>query len=258
MGPDDYDTSLPPPSYEEAVSTPVHTGTTTTNTAVRPAMPPPQPPPPPRPSHSSPASQSPAQSQLNDLYTANSKLPFRYPKGFFCNKCSNTGYRKRGKYCHNCWDQFYLKKHAYNPNPGLAFRYPRGFYCERCNNTGTKVSSGRTCQDCYERFAPRNNYSMMSTSGSGLLGLLDPFARTTTTFAVPAPAGAYGAPQAYGPPGGYMSGPPPPPLRVLPGDPRLGGVLCGRCRGSGLVHFFLDEEMCPVCGGMGRILNVRQ
>ncbi|KAG7193178.1 uncharacterized protein KQ657_000935 [Scheffersomyces spartinae] len=53
-------------------------------------------------------------------------------------------------------------------------------------------------------------------------------------------------------PYGAVSGPP---IKVRPGDPRLGGVLCGRCRGSGIVHFLLDEEMCPVCSGLGRIVN---
>lgn len=46
-----------------------------------------------------------------------------------------------------------------------------------------------------------------------------------------------------------------PPLVVKPGDPRLGGILCGECRGSGRVSFFLDEDLCPLCRGLGRIIR---
>ena len=47
------------------------------------------------------------------------------------------------------------------------------------------------------------------------------------------------------------------PLVVKPGDPRLGGVLCGECRGTGRVSFLLDEDLCPLCNGLGRIITRR-
>lgn len=56
-------------------------------------------------------------------------------------------------------------------------------------------------------------------------------------------------------PGGFPGGPPGAPMQVQPGDPRIGGILCGRCRGSGRVMVFLDEELCPVCLGLGRIIH---
>ncbi|GAA6042298.1 hypothetical protein JCM8097_000625 [Rhodosporidiobolus ruineniae] len=42
---------------------------------------------------------------------------------------------------------------------------------------------------------------------------------------------------------------------VRPGDPRMGGVLCRRCGGDGLVPGFLliDEVTCEVCRGAGRV-----
>ncbi|KAH3899417.1 uncharacterized protein SCDLUD_004860 [Saccharomycodes ludwigii] len=47
--------------------------------------------------------------------------------------------------------------------------------------------------------------------------------------------------------------PPPQPLTVLPGDPRLGGQLCPKCGGTGRVSHFLDFKLCKRCKGIGRI-----
>lgn len=78
----------------------------------------------------------------------------------------------------------------------------------------------------------------------------------TNTYvgAAPRPMFPGNAPQ-FGFGGPVQYGAAPAPLRVRPGDPRIGGVLCGRCRGSGLVRDFLDEETCHVCRGLGRIIH---
>ncbi|WFD30174.1 hypothetical protein MSPP1_001191 [Malassezia sp. CBS 17886] len=53
----------------------------------------------------------------------------------------------------------------------------------------------------------------------------------------------------YGAPGGSVV--------VHPGDPRIGGVLCPRCRGTGnsdsLLSLFLGDDECGTCGGSGRV-----
>lgn len=174
----------------------------------------------------------------SSLYSNNQSLPFKYPRGYLCKKCKNTGFKeKTGKPCMDCWKKF-LGPEPYNPNPQLPFRYPRRYLCEKCLNTGSKLKNGKPCQDCYTYLAPRNNVSM--------------------TYAVPAlpfSSGPVLASPAYGPQYGPQYGPGPNRVQVAPGDPRLGGYLCGRCRGSGLVTFLLDQELCPVCGGLGRILN---
>jgi hypothetical protein len=42
---------------------------------------------------------------------------------------------------------------------------------------------------------------------------------------------------------------------VEPGDPRIGGRLCWKCGGDGLVTVFIfDQERCRVCGGLGRVI----
>jgi hypothetical protein len=40
---------------------------------------------------------------------------------------------------------------------------------------------------------------------------------------------------------------------VRPGDPRIGGTMCYKCLGSGVVQFFIFEDVCVVCGGVGRV-----
>ena len=45
-------------------------------------------------------------------------------------------------------------------------------------------------------------------------------------------------------------------LVVQPGDPRIGGRICWRCDGQGMVSVFIfDREQCPVCHGIGRLLG---
>ncbi|GAA5861841.1 hypothetical protein JCM3774_001321 [Rhodotorula dairenensis] len=42
---------------------------------------------------------------------------------------------------------------------------------------------------------------------------------------------------------------------VRPGDPRIGGVLCRKCGGTGtqMGIFIFDEDTCDVCNGAGRV-----
>lgn len=105
--------------------------------------------------------------------------------------------------------------------PNTPFAYPPGYWCPKCHNTGIKLKNGLSCQDCYARFAGQ----------SARLQYL------------PAPSRF----------SNFMSGPAPPGRVVQPGDPSIGGVLCGRCRGRGLVHDFIFEDTCPTCRGIGRL-----
>lgn len=242
---EDSPPQVPPPSYNEAISE-SNTGVYSASSNTVPSLPPR---PSPNPSHTSrPGSTSynrpsvPSTTDPNqELYTANTQLPFRFPKGYFCKKCKNTGFKvKNGKMCKDCWGTFYLNRHAYNPNPELPFRYPTRYMCSACNNTGYKRKNGKSCKDCWEMFGPRNRHTNVVSQPS-LFGITD----TIFGFGGPGPSQAV----PVGPLG------PLPPIRVYPGDPRLGGILCGRCRGSGLVWNFLDEDLCPVCSGVGRVLN---
>lgn len=223
-----------PPSYDEAVHSSSSSNSNRPNHSLQPPAPParPQtnrPPPPPPPSH--PPTSSSSSSNAN-LYTNNLNLPFTYKRGYYCSKCKNSGYKKNGDICHKCWQTLYLNQNAYNPNQkNLPFTYPKGYYCSKCRNTGYKLKNGKSCQNCWESFGPRNSYSFVSTN-------YQPSYFGNTTF-VP------------------MGGGPPVPnaKRVAPGSPELGGILCGNCRGQGMVHFLFDTELCPVCGGLGRVFT---
>ncbi|EDO16502.1 hypothetical protein Kpol_513p18 [Vanderwaltozyma polyspora DSM 70294] len=126
------------------------------------------------------------------------------------------------------------------PANGLPWVYPSNYYCQKCGNTGYKFKNGRSCKTCWRRFAPSNNVNPTYTNASSKYGnssFYRPAYQTTQVSGYqPALAG-----QAR-------------PLMVRPGDPRLGGVVCGECRGSGRIRFFLDEDLCPLCGGIGRIV----
>lgn len=105
------------------------------------------------------------------------------------------------------------------PGPPMGrpqLHYPAGYHCYRCNNTGIKIGKGTTCKDCFDKFGVRSTAQYIP---SGM-----------------APV---------------FSGPP----RVVPpGDPSIGGWLCGRCRGKGIVHELkIFENTCPVCHGVGRV-----
>jgi hypothetical protein len=47
-------------------------------------------------------------------------------------------------------------------------------------------------------------------------------------------------------PNGYRALPPPGALVVPSGDPRLGGILCGNCKGTGSVTLLFLDSTCPV------------
>lgn len=171
---------------------------------------------------------------VDHAYNPNRDLPFQYPVRYLCDECDNTGYRK-GKACSDCWKRFHRRDQAYNPNPNLPFRYPPGYICRKCNNTGIKVKNGLSCQDCYASFGPRNTASYVPSSSYSESIFDSLFGSTTTTTTYYSTSG--------------------PPLQVAPGDPRMGGVLCGRCRGSGQISVFLDTDLCPLCHGTGRIFT---
>ncbi|KAL3233391.1 Proline-rich protein HUA1 [Nakaseomyces bracarensis] len=135
--------------------------------------------------------------------------------------------------------------------PDLPWTYPPRYYCEKCHNTGYKLKNGKSCKRCWRKFATPNAAAPMG--GQIMVNQAPP----QSTYYSGLPFGDYFHPFDR-PTGGYYA--PPAPvnnnaLYVRPGDPRLGGVLCGECRGSGRVRFFLDEDLCPLCNGVGRIIR---
>lgn len=128
------------------------------------------------------------------------------------------------------------------PVSNIPWVYPRGFHCPKCNNTGYKTKNGKSCKSCWRRFARQHNVTMSPTSyGGGYQSSpIYPQQQQMPYQQMP-----------YQP----MQMAPARPLYLKPGDSRIGGVLCGNCRGSGRIRFFLDEDICGVCNGLGRILS---
>ncbi|KAK0433059.1 uncharacterized protein EV420DRAFT_1570850 [Desarmillaria tabescens] len=156
--------------------------------------------------------------------------------------------------------------------------YPTGYHCDKCRNTGYKHNDpSHPCRKCWARYSKPFSGALMYTDFS-------PESRTTGNFQRPLPS--YHSPQSASssrppPPNpGYQPSyitphhgfrPPPPRPLITPmnglgraprgaivyptGDPRIGGRLCWRCEGSGLISFLFLEDNCPVCGGVGRIFN---
>ncbi|KAK0232904.1 hypothetical protein IW262DRAFT_1327509 [Armillaria fumosa] len=156
--------------------------------------------------------------------------------------------------------------------------YPTGYQCDKCRNTGYKHNDpSHPCRKCWARYSKPFTGALMYTDFS-------PESRTSGNFQRPLPS--YHSPQStsgFRPPppnSGYQPSyitphrgfrpPPPRPLItqlngfnqaprgsvVYPtGDPRIGGRLCWRCEGSGLISFLFLEDNCPVCGGIGRTFN---
>ncbi|KAK9476831.1 hypothetical protein V1514DRAFT_335551 [Lipomyces japonicus] len=116
-------------------------------------------------------------------------------------------------------------------------RYPAGFWCAKCHNTGYKLANRHPCRTCFQSF---------STGQSAAVHVLPP---------PPSPLSSHYAPYVSFPPGSTV---------VSPGDPALGGVPCGACKGKGVVDDFGlggflagvlgGTRTCPVCRGVGRLL----
>lgn len=119
--------------------------------------------------------------------------------------------------------------------PQVPWTYPPNYYCYKCNNTGIKTKNGLTCQDCYARFAHQNANVYQSYP------TFKPYAPSLFSF-------GSRTPQPPVPPGFAA------PLVLQPGDPRIGGTLCGRCRGRGLLSDILGDYTCTTCKGVGRLL----
>ncbi|KAI0923674.1 hypothetical protein AcW1_006566 [Taiwanofungus camphoratus] len=178
-----------------------------------------------------------------------------YPTGHECAKCHNTGYKNNDPShpCTRCWEKYS------RPFTGALAYTPWG-------SSSSSVSARNTLQRPLPNFTPPHvsgskhrttqSYSSPAAASSSL--------QTSSPHVIPIAGG--GVPMSpYLDPlqrPSFMQSPsniryvsqPPAGAAVLPaGDPRLGGRLCWRCGGSGIVTFLIfDESPCNVCNGIGR------
>lgn len=206
-----------------------------------------------------------------------------YPRYWtVCERCFNTGYKNAhaSSPCGRCWRKFgreyagalraaYERPGSSTDLTGVHLQRP----LEQVPNTApfpTYVSAAPPLrptsspavaapavfdEDRYHDAPPR--YDLASQTAPN-----EPLPQQAYVHPGPAPVSAWGAP----PPGPYRVGPtidwyharpPPGAVVVMPGDPRIGGVLCPQCGGSGsrsdLWSLFFSEAECERCSGTGRI-----
>lgn len=135
-----------------------------------------------------------------------------------------------------------------NPNPYLPWQYPDTVkQCRKCANTGFETKKGKPCKRCWKDYRRGVTPPLTQAELERLVKNPPPPKRINPNV-TQLPPGVAMLPPIMGP---GQNGP----TVVRPGDPRIGGVLCPRCNGKGMVHFFLDKETCSVCRGMGRVNN---
>ncbi|RXK41150.1 hypothetical protein M231_01553 [Tremella mesenterica] len=180
-----------------------------------------------------------------------------YPKGHWCDKCNNTGYKSAdpSNPCVNDWKKFgkpynSALRHSYTTSP-------------RPDSNPSTVSAIN-----FQRPLPAFHSPALYTN--------PPAPVPSSTPPIPSPYAHLPPPPSkfQPPPGPSMPPPPPPPqqqqqifvqrfpgpvppgaLVVQPGDPRIGGRLCRRCGGEGREYNFigLDSGRCWDCRGLGRL-----
>ncbi|GAA5857434.1 hypothetical protein JCM8547_009271 [Rhodosporidiobolus lusitaniae] len=136
--------------------------------------------------------------------------------------------------------------------------------CPKCSNTGYKPfdpysgyrgdDPSHPCRKCWQKHGrPFSGALALSCSSLSLSEVPANYQKPLRLLQTPAPR-----PQVTFATGGMGRMPlQPGAIVVRPGDPRMGGVLCRRCGGDGLVMGFLlfDEVTCDVCGGAGRVFH---
>ncbi|WFD19383.1 hypothetical protein MCAP1_001613 [Malassezia caprae] len=194
-----------------------------------------------------------------------------YPRYWtVCERCYNTGYKnaQASAPCGRCWRKFgreysgalraaYERPGSSTDLTGVHLQRP----LERVPNTApfsTYVSAPPAGpalpprpvfdEDRYSDAPPRYDVVSHTTPNQ-------PLPQQFYHSAGPPPAPG---PYRVGPTIDWYSGRPPPgAVAVMPGDPRIGGVLCPQCGGSGtcgdLFSLFLGDSECDRCSGAGRI-----
>lgn len=227
--------NLPPPSYNEAMNSPE----VNSNWQQQESQPlPPQGPPPQQQQQLRPPQHPSQQQSYSSLNSSISNHSYNRPSAPIPEKQSlrppaDTPVKLR-------------PATVVNPNPYLPWVYSDSVKtCKKCGNTGYKLKKEKPCSSCWKRYRP-NTRPPETKSELQRLVLNPPKPKPINPNVVSLPPGVrpmYQQPQSMG------AGP----MVVKPGDPRIGGVLCPRCNGRGLVHYFLDLDTCPVCRGMGRV-----
>jgi hypothetical protein len=182
-----------------------------------------------------------------------------YPNGHECHKCNNTGFKSfdPSHPCRKCWDRYgkpYTGALTYTPwsndtsrpsNSNTTFQRPLPSF--------TAPQHSRSHSQIHNRTVSNPTFCQAHTETQHR----SPFDRTHTQIQ---PHAHTQAPVSNMPLQIHVASPyslPPPGATIVqPGDHRIGGRICYKCGGSGVVPFFIfDETTCVTCGGVGRIFR---
>ncbi|WWC63326.1 uncharacterized protein I303_105926 [Kwoniella dejecticola CBS 10117] len=220
------------------------------------------------------------QAQEQDLSPTEAPTPGRpllwrgqllvYPKGFWCHKCNNTGYKANDPSNPHETD---WKKYGKPYNSALSTSYLHS----TAPGSNPSASSSANFQRPLPIFAQPRHPQLHQNQHQNPYGHLPPPPGSWNSY-----PGNTARPPPPPPPQHHMSmsmggvgGPPPMPgqqiyvqrgpgyippgaLVVPPGDPRIGGRPCYNCGGSGRENDFLfgfDVGRCYTCQGLGRVFR---
>ncbi|WWC90683.1 uncharacterized protein L201_005619 [Kwoniella dendrophila CBS 6074] len=182
-----------------------------------------------------------------------------YPRGFWCHKCNNTGYKAHDPSNPHEAD---WKKYGKPYNSALSTSYLHSTRPDANASTSFSANFQRPLPALHQPPQQHNQYGHLPPPPGAWNSYPGHHAHQQTPYRPPPPPqhhmmnGPYAAPgqQIFiqgGP--GYV---PPGALVVGPGDPRIGGRPCYKCGGSGRESDFLfgfDVGRCYTCQGVGRI-----
>ncbi|KAG9294610.1 hypothetical protein G9A89_008089 [Geosiphon pyriformis] len=153
----------------------------------------------------------------------NSQMPnsflatqLRYPSGYICSKCQNSGYKKPGKPCRKCWELF---------GPASTLQLYRGgghsnYYCSSVShNQHSRPHTRHPAQSVRPCYNNTDGISLQLYPGGSSTVLNN--SRNNV-------------------------------ILVKPGDASIGGLLCATCQGSGQSSSFFSTGICLRCRGVGR------
>ncbi|WVQ82301.1 hypothetical protein IAT38_004429 [Cryptococcus sp. DSM 104549] len=191
-----------------------------------------------------------------------------YPKGFWCHKCGNTGFKANDPSNPHDTD---WRKYGKPYTSVLAHSY-------KTSSTNHPANPSTNSSDNFQRPLPSFNspagpgpsshYQQQQQPNHNPYGNLPPPPggkwNTYPGQTAPPPPPMHHQPYMQQPMQGQQvfvqssRGPVPPGALVVgPGDPRIGGRLCWRCSGSGreLSFFGFDDGRCWECRGLGRLFR---
>lgn len=163
-----------------------------------------------------------------------------YPIGHECRKCYNRGYRP-------------ASRSTFENGPRALAPGDPNHPCKKCWSHYSRVYDASIARLDWTGVAETNFQRPIAEPSSMPPSTSSPFTRNNNLNRGPSNVAPL-QPQLTGGPVRWAQRTPGGTTTYEPGDPRIGGRLCPRCRGDGSIRIFILEiDQCPMCGGLGRV-----